>query len=162
MWIVEIKFLSYMNFIIIYFISSIKIQVFAHTFSATLYAISTTSRGLWRLFSYICVHSGDAAAVARRPERGTIRSFASAGGDMPSVSEVPVTRDFPVWSCSGVTAAMGKKNSKLKQDTIDRLTTATYCECFALVCNFWVSLQEASIKNKEIYIYLLSIQIASK
>lgn len=24
---------------------------------------------------------------------------------------------------------MGKKNSKLKQDTIDRLTTDTYCKC---------------------------------
>lgn len=26
---------------------------------------------------------------------------------------------------------MGKKNSKLKQDTIDRLTTATYCKSFS-------------------------------
>lgn len=25
---------------------------------------------------------------------------------------------------------MGKRNSKLKQDTIDRLTTATYCKYF--------------------------------
>lgn len=28
---------------------------------------------------------------------------------------------------------MGKKNSKLKQDTIDRLTTATYCRLIKLI-----------------------------
>lgn len=34
------------------------------------------------------------------------------------------------------TTKMGKKNSKLKQDTIDRLTTATYCKlnAFIIIC----------------------------
>lgn len=31
---------------------------------------------------------------------------------------------------------MGKKNSKLKQDTIDRLTSATYCKYYLLYYRF--------------------------
>lgn len=43
----------------------------------------------------------------------------------------PSTQQVHVWLCGHVqrlVATMGKKNSKLKQETIDRLTKDTYCE----------------------------------
>lgn len=42
---------------------------------------------------------------------------------------------------------MGKKNSKLKQDTIDRLTTDTYCK---YCIHWWINLVHSDCKKKKI------------
>lgn len=42
---------------------------------------------------------------------------------------------------------MGKKNSKLKQDTIDRLTTDTYCKYYC-IDEFFSSIHSDCKKNK--------------
>lgn len=53
---------------------------------------------------------------------------------------------------------MGKKNSKLKQDTIDRLTTDTYCK-YTTIINIFIFI---AIYNRKVFYFFKVFCVFSK